>query len=295
MANRPVFVSDDVFYVKTINTEFVFFNGLSKAQRQRSSDSLQEAFREDYPDARVLEVSRFSRDELGNALSAFNLQISLSDGKKVPVELAFQAGKVFKKGGPYKDLLNVSPKDAKTDPRLKESGRIIGFEFEGREFPTEPETLFYTWLYLHALDENKEIADRISEYDAFTDIVFNPAKSINCQAYVCAVYVTLRKKKEVRKALEDIDFLSKVLCGGVSRTNNARHPVAVDKPKKKAEEKVIPAFQENDVIVHPKYGEGKVMFVEKGAAETYLTVRFGTLEKTLAGSWVSAHCQLKQI
>ena len=28
MANRPVFVSDDVFYVKTINTEFVFFNGL---------------------------------------------------------------------------------------------------------------------------------------------------------------------------------------------------------------------------------------------------------------------------
>lgn len=33
MARRPVFVTDDVLYVKTVNTEFKFYNGLSKAQK----------------------------------------------------------------------------------------------------------------------------------------------------------------------------------------------------------------------------------------------------------------------
>ena len=143
MALRPVFVTDDQFYVKAISTEFRFFNGFSKTQKQRCVDSLHEAFREDYPEARVLEVSRYSKDELGIALSAFNLLISLGDGTKVPVETAFQAGKIFESGGPYKDLLHVSPKMAKTDSRLKESGRVTGFEFEGHAFPTEPKTLFF--------------------------------------------------------------------------------------------------------------------------------------------------------
>ncbi len=302
MAMRPVFVSDDVFYVRPVNTEFTFFNGFSKVQKQRCIDSLHEAFEEDYPDAKVLEVSRYSRDELGNDLSAFNLMISLSDGTKIPLEAAFQAGKIFEKGGPYKDLLHSSPKQAKTDPRLKESGRITGFEFEGRAFRTEPQTLFYTWLYLHALNENKELADRICEYDAFTDIVFNPEKSINCQAYACAVYATLRRKGEVRKALEDIDFLTKILGGTVARTKGVRYLASQDKsqPEKTGKGTVsqkteMLSFKENDMVIHPKYGEGKVKSVEKGAAETYVTVGFGEIEKTLAGSWVSAHCKYKAV
>ena len=302
MANRPVFVSDDVFYVKTINTEFIFFNGFSKVQKQRCIDSLHESFGEDYPDANILEVSRYSRDGLGNDLSAFNLLISLSDGTKVPLEAAFQSGKIFEYGGPYKDLLHVSPKEAKTDPRLKKSGRITAFEFEGRAFPTEPQTLFYTWLYLHALNENKELADRICEYDAFTDIAFNPDKSINCQAYVCAIYATLQRKGEVRKALEDIDFLVKILGGTVSRTKESRHPVSPDKsPPEKTGNKTVStkaemiSFKENDIIIHPKYGEGKVKSIEKGAGQIYVTVKFGELEKTLAGSWVSANCKYKAV
>ena len=98
--------------------------------------------------------------------------------KTDPLELAFQAGKVFEHGGPYKDLLDVTPKKAKSDPRLSESGRIISFEFEGRTFTTKPAALFYTWLYIRALSENKELVEQIHDYDAFTDIAFNPKRSI---------------------------------------------------------------------------------------------------------------------
>lgn len=300
MAMRPVFLSDNVYYVRKINTEFVFFNGFSKAQKQRCIDSLHASFGEDYPDVKILEVSRYSKDELGNALSAFNLMISLSDGTKVPVEAAFQSGKVFEYGGPYTDLLHASPKAAKTDPRLKESGRITAFTFEGRTFPTEPKTLFYTWLYLHALDENQELADRICAYDAFTDIVFNPEKSINCQADACALYVALRRKGEVRKALEDMDFLVKILGGSITRAKGLRHAAAQEKRQSRGagniddspKVKMLP-FKKGDTILHPKYGEGEIMSIEKGGAELYLTVAFGKLEKTLAGSWVSAHCSIK--
>ena len=214
MAVRPVFVPSDTVYVRIVDTEFRFFNGFSAAQRQRSSESLHEAYKRSHNGSNILEVSSFSTIPLGEKLSAFNLPISLADGTKVPVEVAFQGGKVFANGGPYKDLLKATPRDAKRDPRLSTSGRIVGFEFEGRRFPTRPETLFYTWLYLHALNENPELANELLQYDAFTDIVFNPNRSINCQAYACAVFVSLHKKSELEKALDDLGFLASVLEKG---------------------------------------------------------------------------------
>lgn len=56
------------------------------------------------------------------------------NGEGFSVESAFQAGKIFEKGGPYIDLLGVSSKIAKRDERLKNSGRIIAFEFDGKRF-----------------------------------------------------------------------------------------------------------------------------------------------------------------
>ncbi|MBT5863054.1 MAG: hypothetical protein HOH39_01550 [Gammaproteobacteria bacterium] len=40
-----------------------------------------------------------------------------------------------------------------------------------------------------ALNQNKDISDKLIEYDAFTDIEFNPKKSFNCQAYSAALFV----------------------------------------------------------------------------------------------------------
>lgn len=51
------------------------------------------------------------------------------------------------------------------------------------------------------------------EYDTFTDIEFNPAKSINCQAMAAAVYVSLRKEDFLAKALESTEDFVEVVYG----------------------------------------------------------------------------------
>ncbi len=54
---------------------------------------------------------------------------------------------------------------------------------------------------------------QILDYTAFTDIEFNPKKSINCQARSCALYVSLARKELLDIALESkesfLDILSK--------------------------------------------------------------------------------------
>ncbi len=152
---------------------------------------------------RVLEISSKSEDELGVRLSAFNLMIRTKNGKEFYVESAFQDIKVFEKGGPYKDLLDVSSKDAKRDERLKNTGRIIAFQIGGKEFETEPKTYFYNWLYINTLHLYDGLTEQLIEYDAFTDIAFNPQESINCEAEAAAIYVSLVKQGLLEDALKD--------------------------------------------------------------------------------------------
>ena len=53
---------------------------------------------------------------------------------------------------------------------------------------------FYSWIYLNALMQNKSLMEKILTYDAFTDIEFNPKKSINCQAYSAAMITGAYRK-----------------------------------------------------------------------------------------------------
>ncbi len=203
MANRPVFVCKEgkPFY-RTVSVDFEFYSGFSKTQKQRCIRSLHDSYRKMYGDVKLLEISSKSEDELGVALSAFNLMKFVpSLNRKVPVECIFQGGKVFEKGGPYLDLLEATPREAKKDPRIHESGRIIAFEFEGQRFPTEPKTMFYDYIYITALEENFDLSDQLIYYDGFTDIEFNPDKSINCQARSCAIYVSLIRNGLLREYL----------------------------------------------------------------------------------------------
>ena len=211
MAKRPVFITNNLPpHYEEINTEFKYYSGFADSQRKKSSYSLKEAFMVKHPDAEVLEVSRFSENVLGQRLSAFNLLLTTPGGKKMPVENVFQAGKVFESGGPYEDLLNVSPAAAKKDPRLKSSGSITEFSYFGQSFPTEPKTFFYDWLYMSALSENEDISKELLSFNAFTDIVFNPEKSLNCQARTVAIYVSLVRSgliEEAMKSPESFKFL----------------------------------------------------------------------------------------
>ncbi|MFH0778954.1 MAG: hypothetical protein V2A71_10090 [Candidatus Eisenbacteria bacterium] len=151
----------------------------------------------------LLEISGASPDEYGRSLSAFRLLLTMPGVGRVPVESAFQGSKVFQSGGPYQELYVASARDAKTDPRLRSSGPLVSFRLGEEEWPINPKTAFYDWLYLSALVEFGDNADGLLQYEGFTDIQFNPAKSLNCQARSAALYVALRKNGRLEEVLAD--------------------------------------------------------------------------------------------
>jgi hypothetical protein len=91
---------------------------------------------------------------------------------------------------------------AKRDVRLKESGALTGFRFDGVDFPLEPKTAFYDWLYCSFLADYREWTEKLYIYAGFTDIEFNPRRSINCQARSAALFLSLMKRGELGAALQ---------------------------------------------------------------------------------------------
>lgn len=153
------------------------------------------------------EVSSAADNELGVKLSAFNLKNK--DGKTV--ECIFQSSKKFENGGPYLDLLDVSSNVAKKDKRLRTSGNLVAFVLNGKEYPLIPRTAFYDFVYISALLENKDLCENLDNYNAFSDIWFNPDKSLNCQAEAMALYRGLKQANKLDKAMASFDeFVNEV-------------------------------------------------------------------------------------
>lgn len=211
MAIRPVFCSSMMkpFYQER-NIEFTFFSGFSVSQKQKSIDSLHEQFLKKNQSVQVLEVSSKSKLDIGIQLSAFNLKIKYRDAF-IPVECAFQGSKKFELGGPYQDLYFKTSYDAKKDMRLHESGKLIKFVYDNVEYPLEPKDIFYNWIYINALHNNAELANQVIQFDSFTDIEFNPKKSINCQARAVAIYVGLVKAEKIEEALLSFDTFKSIV------------------------------------------------------------------------------------
>lgn len=192
MAERPIFVPDEGApgLVREIPFSIVWHGGFAPVQKKKNVKALHEAaavagF------AHLLEISTKSDELLGQRLSAFSLKFHSDKMGDIPLECAYQGSKVFERGGPYTDLYEVDVRTAKRDPRLKESGRITGFLFDGFRFPLEPKTVFYDWLYINTILPHRDWLKRLDKYTGFTDIEFNPVKSINCQARSCALFVSL--------------------------------------------------------------------------------------------------------
>ena len=68
---------------------------------------------------------------------------------------------------------------------------------EELEWPLEPKTAFYDYIYVKAVIDNFGYEVNLDEYRWFTDIVFNPNKSINCQARAIALYKLLQSEKNL--------------------------------------------------------------------------------------------------
>lgn len=194
MTERPVFVPEPSIrpYVRTVLVQFRWHPGFAVTQKQKNVESLHAAaeLRGLSP---LLEISTKSLSELGRRLSAFSLKVQF-EGQPLPLESVFQGSKVFEKGGPYVDLYAADPRSAKRDERVRNSGAIVGFRLGETDFPNAPRTLFYDWLYLSSLYSHRQwISANVPRYAGFTDVEFNPSRSVNCQARSFALLISLLK------------------------------------------------------------------------------------------------------
>ena len=192
MAERPIFLPSRKTgrLVQEVSISFLWSAGMAPSQKKKNVLALHEAAAKK-GHTPLLEVSTKSEERIGQRLSAFNLKVELDDGELISLECAFQGSKVFEHGGPYTDIFHSESREAKRDERLGNSGGLTGFHFQGQDFPLIPKTVFYDWLYIRSLYPHREFLERLHKYAGFTDIEFNPAKSINCQARSCATYVAL--------------------------------------------------------------------------------------------------------
>lgn len=212
MANRPIFITTNTQQelFKQIDIEFTFYNGFAVTQKAKSIQSLHENAKAQ-GHKKILEVSTKSDNNLGWRLSAFNLMVDFEDGK-ISLESAFQGSKVFEGDVQYIDLYNKDSMGAKKDERLRSSGNIIGFNFNGVFWENEPKTAFYDYLYIKTLHDNhRDIIEELMQYETFTDIEFNPKKSLNCQARTCAILVSLAKQGLLDQAINSKEDFIKIV------------------------------------------------------------------------------------
>ena len=206
MAEKIIFLESDRDYYLEDYITYEYYSGFAVSQKQKCIKSLHSSTKEKYPEKKILEISTKSTTELGVKLSAFNLLFfheELQENRHI--ENVFQSSKVFENGGPYRDLLNVSPKDAKKDERLKNSGKLVAFDLYGEKWPLFPKSMFYDWIYIKALMDNMELAKGLLDYDVFTDIEFNHKKQINCQARAAAIFVSLYKRNELDEKMKSME------------------------------------------------------------------------------------------
>lgn len=186
-AIRPAFICIDNKLYQEYYT-FEFFAGFSLSQKRKTIDSFHNVIKS-RGIINILEVSRKNENELGVKLSAFNLKININN-TKYPVECIYQASKVFN-DLKFTECLDMYPGDAKKYVKGKAEDLnlfLSGFNCFGKEFPLEPKSLFYDYLYVIALSQNEELSKQIIQYDCFTDIEFNHKKQYASQARSCALY-----------------------------------------------------------------------------------------------------------
>jgi hypothetical protein len=211
MAERPIFIPTTAgkSLVAEISVEFKWNPGMSRSQKIKNVQELHNNSQKKGMKL-LLEVSTASEIALGLRLSAINLTIGFGRTEYI-FESAYQGSKVFDRGGPYEDIYPLDGRSAKKDERIRSSGRIVGFRFRGEEYPNNPPTAFYDWLYINAVYSKHDLLDGILSFDGFTDISFNPEKSLNCQARSCALISSLMKRGKLDDAVESFGEFLKII------------------------------------------------------------------------------------
>lgn len=206
MASRPVFIpkKEGPNLISEIMVDFKWNPGMAVSQKKKNIRELHEAAKI-HGLNRLLEISTKSKSQVGRDLSAFNLALNVR-GQKIYLECAYQGSKVFQHGGPFTDLFTVAPKEAKKDVRLKNSGDLIGLKFMDKSYPLSPKNAFYDWLYFWSVFRHWRWLSMNISYQGYTDIEFNPAKSVNCQARAFAEFMSLLERGELENSVRNFDY-----------------------------------------------------------------------------------------
>ena len=198
MAQRPIYLptSTPPFFKVEI-VEFTWFPGYSKEQKQKSIWSLHENAALETGVDSPLEISSKSTSPLGYKLSAFNLPAYSNDKRyQAPacsLEMVFQTSKVFGEDIHCIDLVGEDVRRVRKTVRERESKGLEHFRFEEVDWPLDPKGAFYNFIYLRSLNELGSEKSDILCHDGFTDIEFNPKKSINCQAEAVSTFVGISR------------------------------------------------------------------------------------------------------
>lgn len=134
---------------------------------------------------------------------------------EVSAEFTLHPGFYLKQEQRSVDSLHRSFLSAHPGARMLEvsggSPLVLGAELS--VFRLEPRTFFYDWLYVSALAGHPELVNELEHRAAFTDIEFNPKRSINCQAHSVALFQGLRAADAVDRALGSADTFLRVCYG----------------------------------------------------------------------------------
>ena len=206
MATRPVFiphVRSEQAAVRQVSVSFAWHPGLAPARKRLNVAAMHAAIHATLPELhRPLEVSSKSQVPLGVSLSAFNLTVaSTKSGGVACVESLYQASKVFATGGPYPRLYTRPAREVRQAIKCHAGQALVAFDLHGVRWSLEPRLSFYCWVYCQSLHRNPGLAAALESYDCFTDIEFNPARSVNCQAYAVALYAALARAGRLKQAL----------------------------------------------------------------------------------------------
>ena len=211
MVTRPVFVPSIKHgsLYEWVPVEFEWYPGFATSQKQKSIQSLHSSAQKMniFP---ILEVSTKSPLEVGRRLSAFSLKLEV-DGRLRTLESVYQGSKVFSESGQHIELLDLDPFTAKKRIRELARGKIVAFRCFGQDFPTEPKNAFYDWLYIRAIYPHRNWVEKNIDFYAYSDIEFNPQKSINCQARAVAEYKSLEIQGSSLECFEDFDVFHRLL------------------------------------------------------------------------------------
>lgn len=223
MATRPIFVGttsrETIFEERPIS--FTWHAGMAPSQKKKNVVELHQAAAR-YGYSLILECSSKSESELGRRLSAFSLEVEVA-GFSSKLECIYQGSKVFQRGGPFPQLYGTTPIEAKRFFREKNLGLITSFRVGSCSFSNEPFNAFYDWLFLRALRPHVGfLRQNVFKYDAYSDIEFNPERSVNSQARSIAIIKSLDYRGELDLYADDFELFRSLLTRRSAPTGTTR-------------------------------------------------------------------------